>query len=77
MLNKICYNIIVSRKEVAAMEKKLMRIGDINLSKKAEFCSNPSGTPCPKTCPFAVEHGRCKLVEKQYENEMIEVEVDD
>jgi len=59
------------------MKKKLMRIGDINLSKKAEFCNHPSGTPCPKTCKFAAEHGRCKLVEKQYENEMIEVEVDD
>jgi len=59
------------------MKKKLIRIGDINLSKKAEFCNNSSGTPCPKTCKFAAEHDRCKLVEKQYENEMIEVDVDD
>ena len=58
------------------MEKKLMRIGDINLSKKAEFCNHPSGTPCPTTCKFYVEHVGCKLVEKKYEDEMIEVEGD-
>ena len=58
------------------MEKKLVRIGDINLSKKAEFCNHPSGTPCPKACRFLDENNRCKLVEKKYEDEMIEVEGD-
>ena len=47
-----------------------MRIKDINLSKKAEFCNHPSDIPCePGTCRFCVGHGKCKLVEKEYEDE--------
>lgn len=58
------------------MRKRLMRIKDINLSTKAEYCNAPSGTPCTKTCQFVTKQGKCRLVEKQYENEMIEVEVE-
>ena len=53
------------------MKKK---IGDLSLSKKAEFCNNPSGTPCPKSCKFLDKNKKCKLVEKKYQDQEIEVE---
>ncbi len=58
--------------EVVVLMKK--KIGDLSLSKKAEFCNNPSGTPCPKSCKFLDKNKKCKLVEKKYQDQEIEVE---
>lgn len=52
------------------MKKK---IGDLNLSKKADLCIS-SNLKCPKTCKFLDENNKCKLVEKEYEDQEIEVE---
>lgn len=56
------------------MKKK---IRDLTLSKKAEFCNNPSGSSCPKSCKFLTDDKKCKLVETKYQNEEIEVEEDE
>lgn len=56
------------------MKKK---IKDLNLSKKAEFCNYPSGSPCPKSCKFLTDDKKCKLVETKYQNEEIEVVEED
>ena len=55
------------------MKKK---IGDLNLSKKADLCIS-SNLKCPKTCKFLDENNKCKLVEKEYQDQEIEVEEND